>query len=99
MPAGVPWEPGENPTPASTSTDNSVSFDATAPTVSITSPASGASVSGTISVTASASDNAGVVGVQFQLDRLEEHTSELQPHLHIGCRLIPDKNAHTITAI
>src|SRR4029077_5751563 len=35
------------------------------PTVSITSPASGATVSGTINVTADASDNVGVVGVQF----------------------------------
>ena len=39
--------------------------DTTAPTVSVTSPASGATVSGTITVTASASDNVGVVGVQF----------------------------------
>jgi len=39
-----------------------------APTVSITSPASGAAVGGTISVTATASDDVGVVGVQFRLD-------------------------------
>src|SRR6267142_7176951 len=42
--------------------------DTTPPTVTITAPASGASVSGTTSVTASASDNVGVVGVQFRLD-------------------------------
>src|SRR5260221_2431548 len=42
--------------------------DTTPPTVSITAPVSGASVSGTTSVTASASDNVGVVGVQFKLD-------------------------------
>ncbi|HEX9368568.1 MAG TPA: Ig-like domain-containing protein [Vicinamibacterales bacterium] len=42
--------------------------DTTPPTVSITAPASGATVSGTTSVTASASDNVGVVGVQFKLD-------------------------------
>src|SRR5204863_212701 len=42
--------------------------DTTAPTVSITSPTSGATVSGTVTVSASASDNVGVVGVQFQLD-------------------------------
>src|SRR5438309_3313852 len=39
--------------------------DTTPPTVSITSPASGTIVAGTISVTASASDNVGAVGVQF----------------------------------
>jgi hypothetical protein len=42
--------------------------DMTAPTVSITAPAANAAVSGTISVTANASDNVGVVGVQFRLD-------------------------------
>lgn len=42
--------------------------DTTPPTVAITSPSSGSTVSGTISVSASASDNVGVAGVQFQLD-------------------------------
>src|SRR5205807_10123595 len=42
--------------------------DTTPPTVSISSPASGTTVGATISVTASASDNVGVVGVQFLLD-------------------------------
>jgi hypothetical protein len=36
--------------------------------VSISSPASGATVSGTITVTATASDNVGVASVQFQVD-------------------------------
>ncbi len=43
-------------------------LDVTPPTVSLTAPASGASVSGTVNVTASASDNVGVTSVQFQLD-------------------------------
>src|SRR3954451_5501150 len=42
--------------------------DTTAPTVSVTAPAGGAIVSGTLQVTASASDNVGVAGVQFKLD-------------------------------
>src|SRR5438552_2108896 len=42
--------------------------DTTPPTVSITSPVSGATVGGTTSVTATASDNVGAVGVQFLLD-------------------------------
>jgi hypothetical protein len=37
-------------------------------TVSITSPASGATVSGAITVTANASDNVGIASVQFQFD-------------------------------
>src|SRR5262249_44703872 len=42
--------------------------DTTPPTVSITSPTDGATVSNTITVSANASDNVGVTGVQFFLD-------------------------------
>ncbi|MEK7174021.1 MAG: Ig-like domain-containing protein, partial [Patescibacteria group bacterium] len=42
--------------------------DTVAPTVSITSPASNDTVAGTIPVTANATDNIGVLGVQFLLD-------------------------------
>src|SRR5687767_6017929 len=44
--------------------------DTIKPTVSITSPVSGATVSGTLLVAASASDNVGVVGVFFKIDNL-----------------------------
>ncbi len=42
--------------------------DTTPPTVSITAPAAGATVSGTVTVSANAADNVGVVGVQFLFD-------------------------------
>src|SRR5207245_3132419 len=42
--------------------------DTTPPAVSITAPATGASIAGTVTVSANASDNVGVVGVQFKLD-------------------------------
>lgn len=42
--------------------------DITPPTTWITYPAPSATVSGTITVTATASDNVGVVGVQFKLN-------------------------------
>ena len=42
--------------------------DTTPPTVSMTAPASGASVSGSVPVSAAAADNVGVAGVQFLLD-------------------------------
>jgi hypothetical protein len=42
--------------------------DTTPPSVSITSPANGSTVSGTIMVTANATDNVGVASVQFQFD-------------------------------
>ena len=45
-----------------------VTADTTPPSVSITAPSAGASVSGTVTVTASASDNGTVAGVQFRLN-------------------------------
>ena len=42
--------------------------DTTPPSVSLTAPADGSTVTGPISVTASASDDVGVVGVRFTLD-------------------------------
>lgn len=42
--------------------------DTVPPTVSISSPSQGATVSGTVTVTAAASDNSGVAGVQFFVD-------------------------------
>jgi hypothetical protein len=45
-----------------------VSSDTTLPTVAITSPTDGSTVTATVTVTANASDNVAVVGVQFLLD-------------------------------
>ncbi len=42
--------------------------DTTPPTVSVTAPAVGATVSGSVTVSAGASDNTGVAGVQFKVD-------------------------------
>ena len=42
--------------------------DVTAPTVSLTAPAANATIAGTVTVSASASDNVGVASVQFLLD-------------------------------
>ncbi|MBN1674620.1 MAG: hypothetical protein JXR37_26470, partial [Kiritimatiellae bacterium] len=42
--------------------------DETPPTVALSAPAGGATVSNTVTVSATASDNVGVVGVQFRLD-------------------------------
>ena len=42
--------------------------DTTPPTVSVTAPAAGATVSGTVTITASASDNVGVTRVDFLVD-------------------------------
>jgi hypothetical protein len=55
------------------------SSDTTPPTVAITSPASGVTVSGTVTVTASASDNIGIVGVQFQYNGINFDAEDLIP--------------------
>ncbi len=54
--------------PASNEATGTATADTTAPTVSVTSPASGATVSGTTTVAATATDNVAVAGVQFKLD-------------------------------
>jgi hypothetical protein len=56
--------------PASNEASAAVTADTTPPTVSMTAPAAGATVSGGVTVSATASDNVGVVGVQFLLDGL-----------------------------
>ena len=54
--------------PVSVTVSNAPPPDTTPPTVAMTAPANGATVSGNVTVSANASDNVGVVGVQFQLD-------------------------------
>ena len=46
----------------------SVTMDTIPPTVSMTAPGNGVTVGGTVGVTVTATDSAGVTGVQFQLD-------------------------------
>jgi glutamine amidotransferase PdxT len=53
---------------AVTITVNNAVADTSAPTVSLTAPASRARLTGTVTVSATASDNVGVAGVQFTLD-------------------------------
>jgi len=74
--------------------------DTTPPTVSITSPASGATVSGTISVTATASDDRGVAGVQFQLDGVNGGAEDAAAPYSISWDTTTASNgSHTLTAI
>ena len=54
--------------PVTVTVANGSPSDTTPPVVSVTSPAAGAIVTGTITVTASASDSAGIAGVQFKYD-------------------------------
>ena len=58
----------------------SVCSDTTPPTVSVTAPAGGATVSGTVPVTASASDNVAVASVEFWVDGAKEATDTSAPY-------------------
>ncbi|HKX73552.1 MAG TPA: LamG-like jellyroll fold domain-containing protein [Candidatus Saccharimonadales bacterium] len=75
--------------------------DGTAPAVSITAPGNSATVSGSsVSVTATASDNVGVVGVQFKLDGNNlgaEDTSS--PYAITWDSTAASEGAHTLTAV
>ena len=72
----------------------------TPPSVSLTSPGAGATVSGTATVAASASDNRGVSGVQFKLDGQNlgaEDTSA--PYSVPWNTMSAATGAHTVTAV
>ena len=97
--AGAAQDEAGNTSSASTSTDNSVSFDAAAPTVSISSPASGDTVSGTITVTASAADDTAVAGVQFFLDGVGGTDVTTAPYSVPWNTSTASNGSHTITAV
>src|SRR5437016_4492604 len=74
--------------------------DTTPPTVSITSPVSGATVGGTTSVTANASDNVGVVGVQFLLDGANLGVEDAAAPYSVSWNTTTASNgSHTLTAV
>src|SRR5205809_7572985 len=74
--------------------------DTTPPTVSITSPISGATVGGTTSVTANASDNVGVVGVQFLLDGANLGVEDAAAPYSVSWNTTTASNgSHTLTAV
>jgi hypothetical protein len=77
-----------------------VSNDKTAPTVGLTNPASGATVSGAVSVAATASDNVGVVGVQFKIDggNLGPEDTTAPYSVSWSSNNVPN-GAHNVTAV
>ena len=74
--------------------------DTQAPTVAISAPATGATIAGTSTLTAAASDNVGVVGVQFRLDGAnvgaEDTTSPYS--LSWNSTTVPN-GTHSLTAV
>ena len=89
-----------NVSPRTPLTATSGACDTTKPTVSITAPANGATVNGTIVVSAAASDNTSVAGVQFKLDganlAAEDTTS---PYSVAWDTVTSTPGAHALTAV
>ena len=91
---------GNKSTAMVTITVNNPIPDTTPPTVSITAPATGATVSGTITINATASDNVGVAGVQFQLDGANLGAEDtLSPYNASWNTTTAANGAHTLSAI
>lgn len=90
---------------STSSTDNTFTTaapaaDTTAPTVSVTAPTGGSTVSGTLNVTANASDNVGVVGVQFKVDGANLGTEDTtSPYSRSWNTTALSNGSHTVTAV
>jgi hypothetical protein len=70
--------------------------DTTPPTTSITAPANNATVSGTVTVSASASDNVGVVKVEFYIDSVLSSTVTTSPYNFSWNTTTVANGSHTI---
>jgi hypothetical protein len=77
---------------------NTGSSDTTAPTVSISSPTSGATISGTTTISATASDNVGVTSVAFYVDSVLKNTDTASPYSYALDTTAYTNGAHTIYA-
>ncbi|HYR86499.1 MAG TPA: Ig-like domain-containing protein [Terriglobia bacterium] len=74
--------------------------DTTPPGVSITAPNAGSTVGGTITVSANATDNGTVAGVQFKLDGVNLGAEDTAPPYSVPWNTTPATNAsHTLTAV
>ena len=76
------------------------SSDTTRPTASITAPSQGSTASGTITVSANASDNSGVAGVQFKLDGANLGAEDTTaPYSTAWNTTTASAGSHTLTAV
>jgi hypothetical protein len=78
------------------SVSNASVADTTAPTISITAPSGGSQVNGTISVSASASDNVGVTKVEFYVDLVNKGTDQTSPYSFSWNTATVTNGAHTL---
>lgn len=74
--------------------------DSLHPTIAITVPANGEAVSGTITITATATDDQGVAGVQFRVDGADLRVEDTTPPYNVSwdTRSLPN-GTHILTAV
>jgi hypothetical protein len=91
---------GNNSAPSSTASATTLAVaDTIPPTVSISAPSNGATVSGVITISANASDNVGVAGVQFKFDGQNIGPEIALPPYTLQVDTATTNNgSHTITA-
>ena len=82
-----------------TSSNVSITVDNQVPTVALTAPANGASISGTTTVTASASDNVAVQSVEFRVDGAAVATDTSAPYTMSGATSWLADGTHTFSAV
>jgi YVTN family beta-propeller protein/VCBS repeat-containing protein len=85
-------------TGTSTVTVAVVTPDTVAPTLSLTAPANGATLSGTVTLSATATDNVGVREVQFIVDGAPILTDSSSPYSAVWNTHLVSNGTHTLTA-
>jgi hypothetical protein len=89
-----------NLSPSSNEATASATADVTPPTVSLTAPPAGASVSSAVSISATATDDVGVVGVQFKVDGAGIGSEiATPPYGALWDSTTVTNGAHTLTAV
>jgi phosphatidylserine/phosphatidylglycerophosphate/cardiolipin synthase-like enzyme len=73
--------------------------DSTPPTVSLTAPSGGSTVSGTVTISANSTDNVGVAGVQFKVDATVVGDDTAAPYSVSWNTAAFSNGSHTVTAI
>jgi Big-like domain-containing protein/fibronectin type III domain protein len=95
---GVLWTEGTGPYDVVTT--SLAAADTVAPSVSMTAPADASTVSGTVSVSATASDNVGVAGVTFQIDGSAQGPAQTTaPYAFSWDSTTVSSGTHTIAAV
>ena len=86
--------------PVSATTPSVTTSDTTAPAISLTAPAGNTTVSGTVAVSGTASDNIGVAGVQFKLDNINLGAEDTTSPYSVSWNTTSATNGfHTILAV